>query len=148
MRYSGVALSILMLAGCSRQDPASERARLEKEFEEMMSGATLSGRFSSFRTDAIREEKYTVGKVSKLTGDTWVINARIQYGGNDYTVPVPVKVLWAGDTPVITLTDVSLPGSGTYTARVLCYRGHYAGTWANNKGAGGQMFGKFEKPPK
>lgn len=111
----------------------------------MMSGATLSGRFSSFTSGEIREDKYTVGKVSRLTGDTWVINARIQYGSNDYTVPVPVKVLWAGDTPVITLTDLSIPGGGTYTARVLFYRGQYAGTWANNKGGGGQMFGKIEK---
>jgi hypothetical protein len=148
MNILPIALAAVALAGCSRTNPASERARLEKEFEEMMSGATLSGRFSSFKSETIREEKYTVGKVSRLAGDTWLINARIQYGGNDYTVPVPVKVFWAGDTPVISLTDVSLPGSGTYTARVLCYRGYYAGTWANNKGSGGQMFGKIEKGAK
>jgi len=111
----------------------------------MLSGATLVGRFSSFKSDQLRQERYTVGKVSRLAGDTWIINARIQYGENDYTVPVPVTVLWAGDTPVITLTDVGLPGRGKFTARVLFYRGQYAGTWSNDKGSGGEMFGKIER---
>jgi len=43
---------------------------------------------------------------------------------------------------VITLTDLTRPGMGTYTARVLLYRDQYAGTWSGNN-AGGQMFGKI-----
>jgi hypothetical protein len=30
-------------------------------------------------------------------------------------------IKWAGDTPVITLTDLSIPGMGTYTARAILY---------------------------
>ena len=51
------------------------------------------------------------------------------------------------DTPVITLTDISILGFGTYTARVILYRGQYAGTWSG-KNYGGQLFGKIvhERP--
>jgi hypothetical protein len=46
------------------------------------------------------------------------------------------------DTPVITLTDISILGFGTYTARVVLYRDQYAGTWSG-KNYGGQLFGKI-----
>lgn len=135
---------LLLLAGCAKKDPASEQARLEKEFEQSLTGATLAGKFSM--GDKIAADRYTISKASKLQGDLWLINTRIQYGTHDVTVPVPVNVKWAGDTPMITLTDLGIPGLGTFTARVLFYRGQYAGTWANNTGHGGQMWGKLEKP--
>jgi hypothetical protein len=51
-------------------------------------------------------------------------------------------VKWAGDTPVISVTNVAFPGLGTYSARVVVYDGQYAGTWGG-KDHGGQMFGKI-----
>ena len=63
-------------------------------------------------------------------------------------LPVTVHVKWAGDTPVIELTDESVMGMGTFTARVVIYRGHYAGMWSNAKGHGGQMFGDVVKTTK
>ena len=80
--------------------------------------------------------------VSKLTGDTWLFRSRLQYSGHDIPLPLPVTIKWAGDTPIITLTDFSIPGMGTYTARVILYRGQYAGTWSGKNG-GGQIFGKI-----
>ncbi len=145
MRRTLLAAALLLSASCAKKDAASEQARLEKEFADMLSGSTLAGRFTSLKGDKVHEDKYTVSKVSKLAGETWVIQARIQYGKNDYTVPVPVRVVWAGDTPVLTMTDVGLPGTGKFTVRLLFYRGQYAGTWSNDKGGGGQMFGKVEK---
>jgi hypothetical protein len=50
--------------------------------------------------------------------------------------------MWAGDTPVITLTDLSIPGVGSYTAHVVLYRDQYAGT-RSGKNVGGQLFGKI-----
>ena len=110
-----------------------------------MQGATLAGRFSSNKSDRIAEDKYTISSVTKVAGDLWTLNTRIQYGEHDVTVPVPVRVLWAGDTPVLSLTDVGIPGLGTFTARILIYGDQYAGTWASTKGNGGQMFGKVER---
>ncbi|MCC6392363.1 MAG: hypothetical protein IT167_17320 [Bryobacterales bacterium] len=131
-------LMALALASCSRRDPAAETARLEREFSQMLTGAVLSGKFQT--GDRISEDHYTISKASKLSGDTWLIHSRIQYGTHDVTIPIPVTVKWAGDTPVITLTGTTIPGLGTFTARVLFYRGHYAGYW-DNKGHGGQMWG-------
>lgn len=148
MRYARLLslLALAALASCSRSSTGeSEQARLEREFESTMTGSVLAGKFSL--RDKIVEDKYTISKASKLAGDTWLINARIQYGTHDVTVPIPVTVKWAGDTPVITLTDATIPGMGKFTARVLIYRNNYAGYWANEKGHGGQMWGKVERAP-
>jgi hypothetical protein len=131
------------MSACSRKDPATEQARMVREFEQTLTGAVLAGKFAM--GDKVAEDRYTILKASHMTGETWVIQTRIQYGKRDITVPVPVTVKWAGDTPVITLTDAGIPGLGTFTARVLFYRGQYAGTWANQEGHGGQMWGKLER---
>jgi hypothetical protein len=136
------AVLLVASAGCSKSTPPSQ-AEFEKQFEQMMTGATLVGRSTRLNRDGLSgEEKYVIERVSKLAGETWLIHARIQYGSHDLPVPVPVTVKWAGDTPVITLTDLAIPGMGSYTARVLFYRDQYAGTWSGQKG-GGQMFGKI-----
>ena len=59
----------------------------------------------------------------------------------------PLEVKWAGDTPVITLTDLAIPGLGTFTARVLFYRGEYCGTWSAVD-HGGTLFGKIQPAAK
>ena len=137
---------LALLCGCSRKPPTTQDD-LDRKFEEMMKGATLVGRSSRLSDDRISgEEKYVIDGVSKLTGETWLFRARFQYAGRDLPIPIPVTIKWAGDTPVITLTDVSVPGMGTYTARVVLYRDQYAGTWSGKKG-GGQMFGKIVRQP-
>ncbi len=49
-----------------------------------------------------------------------------------------------GDTPMILMTETSLPGIGTFTARVFFYRDRYAGTWQHGR-VGGHMWGRIEK---
>ena len=135
--------TVLLLAGssgCSKKDPGA--AALEKQFQESLTGATLIGYHSTGQGKELREEKYAIEKISKLSGDLWLFQARIQYGSRDVTLPMPLPVKWAGDTPVVTLTDWSIPGLGTYTARVLFYRDQYAGTWSD-KNVGGQLFGRI-----
>ena len=115
----------------------------ERRFQEMLSGVTLAGHFTMTGeqdSSTLREEKYTIRKVTKLSDDYWLFFARIQYGGRDVTVPLKLEVKWADDTPVITLTDLELSNLGTFTARVIIYRGQYAGTWSNNR-VGGHLFG-------
>jgi hypothetical protein len=134
-----LALALWLSTGCSRKP--DNNADLEKQFQEMMTGVTLVGHSTRTNQEGLfGEEKYRIDKVSKVAGDTWLIQARIQYGSHDLPVPIPVAIKWAGDTPVITLTDLSIPGLGTFTARVLLYRGRYAGTWSA-KDHGGELFG-------
>ena len=125
--------------------PAGDVAALEKRFEETMSGVTMVGQFTMDGKDgAPKEDRYTISKVSKMAGDVWLFQARVQYGGKDVTVPIPVPVRWAGDTPVISVTEMAIPGLGTYSARVVIYEGRYAGTWSGGD-HGGTMFGRLER---
>ncbi len=136
-----IAVLLVSAAGCHRDAGSGEAADIEQDFQKSLSGATLVGHFTVGEQKDLREEKYTIKKVSKISGGLWLFQVRIQYGSRDVTVPLPLNVKWAGDTPVITLTDLSIPGLGTYTARVLIYRDQYAGTWSATD-VGGQLFGR------
>lgn len=128
---------------------APDRAALEKQFAETMTGSVLVGFFTTKSPKESKppaEERYTITKVTKLQGDIWLFVARVQYGERDVTVPMPLEVKWAGDTPVITLTDFTIPNLGTYTARVMIYRGQYAGTWSHGE-VGGHLWGRIERAP-
>jgi hypothetical protein len=123
------------------------KEELEKKFQETLNNVTLVGHFTSNHAPAdapLKEDKYTIESVTKVAGDLWLFKARIQYGGHDTTVPLPLKVLWAGDTPVITVDKMPFPGLGTYTARVLIYDNKYVGTW-DGANHGGTLFGRIEK---
>ena len=89
-----------------------------------------------------KPEKYVITKATKLLGDRWVIAARITFGDKDVTLPVPVRIVWAEDTPIITLNELDLPGIGTYSARVMIFGDYYAGTWFGD-GYGGVLSGKI-----
>ena len=142
-RRLATILSLFLFAACARKPTSDTQTGLEQKFQQMMSGVTLIGHSASPKDESISgEEKYVIEKVSKLRGETWLFRVRIQYGSHDIPVPLPVTIKWAGDTPVITLTNLMIPGLGTYTARVLLYEDQYAGTWSS-KDHGGQVFGKI-----
>jgi hypothetical protein len=131
----------LFLAGCSRKPAADPMLDFEKQFEQMMTGAVLVGHSMLDNRDGLSgEERYSIDHVSKIGGDLWMFQARMKLEGHEIPLPIPVKIKWAGDTPVITVTDLSIPGMGTYTARVVLYRDRYAGTWSG-KNHGGELFG-------
>ncbi|MFN8006043.1 MAG: hypothetical protein U0V70_03225 [Terriglobia bacterium] len=133
----------ILLAGCSKKPVTLNEAERNRGFEQMMTGATLVGHSARTGQDGISgEERYAIDKVSKLPGDMWIFQARLKYGSHEIPVPIPLQIQWAGDTPVITMTDVTIPGLGTYTARVLLYRDQYAGTWSSGS-VSGQLFGKI-----
>jgi hypothetical protein len=115
----------------SKPIPTSED--LEAKFKAMLTKATLSGRWAPLKDGALgseKEDKYNIVSVGKISGDSWVVNARMQYKEREFVAPIPVKVRWAGDTPVLILDDFKLPGSqNPYSARVMFYEHTYAGTW-------------------
>jgi hypothetical protein len=123
------------------------RAELEKKFEETMSGASLIGYFTvagAEKPSAPKDDQYRVSKIEKMPDGRWLFTASMSYGDRSVAIPMPFEVQWAGDTPVITLTDQTIPGLGTFSARVLIYEGHYAGTWKHGQ-VGGHMWGKVVK---
>jgi hypothetical protein len=134
---------LLALAGlsCSRQEAPASEADRDRAFEAMVANVSLVGQSTSFGREGISDkEEYAIDKVSRIAGDRWLFHTALKLGARELTVPIHVLVLWAGDTPVITLTDLSIPGLGTYSARVLLFRDHYAGTWVGAEG-GGHVFG-------
>jgi hypothetical protein len=82
----------------------------------------------------------------KTGGDRWVINARIEYGKVNLVAPVPVQVKWAGDTPIIIVDKFTMPGAGTYSARVMIFENTYSGTWTAGD-HGGLLHGLIVKKP-
>jgi hypothetical protein len=89
-------------------------------------------------------DKYSILSITKIDADLWNIEASIQYGTKDYKATVKVPVKWAGDTPVLTLSNYLIQGQGVYSARILIHNGMYAGTWGAQE-KGGKMFGKIVK---
>ena len=120
--------------------PKLTQEELEAKFKATLTKATMSGRWCGIKDGKLtpeKEDKYTIVSVNKLGGEAWIINARIQYGEKDFTVPVPVQVKWAGDTPVITVDGMAMPGGKTaYSARVLVYEKTYAGIWSGGDHVG------------
>jgi hypothetical protein len=132
-----------ILPGCAKRSNANPQEELFKNFQAMMTGATLVGHSTLTNREGISgEERYFIDTISRIGSETWLIKTRMKLGTREVPFPIPVVIKWAGDTPVITLTDLSIPGVGTYTARVVLYRDQYAGTWSG-KNYGGQLFGKI-----
>ena len=124
-------------------DPAALPA-IERAFAERMSGAALVGGFTiAGREDRATPDRYDIYSVDKIGEDQWRFNARI--GETGLTVPIAVRMQFVDDTPMIVMTDTTIPGMGTFTARVLFHGDQYAGTWSHVGSAGGYMYGRIER---
>jgi hypothetical protein len=118
-----------------------------EEFEKYLSNSVLSGSFTmdGQPLNKLEEERYEIKSAKKLEGDDnlWEIKTRIKYGNKDLTVPVVVNLEWVGRTPMIVLDSVTIPGMGTFSARVVFHDRKYAGTWKHDN-VGGHLFGRVE----
>lgn len=121
------------------------RQAAEADFSKLLTGATLVG---SFTTDSdqpidpsklLRPDRYELATVNKVKDDIWLF----VYVHKGVPIPLTMKVLWAGKTPVLTLDEFTIAGMGTFSARLMFHGDRYAGTWQHGK-VGGLMFGKIE----
>ena len=122
---------------------SAEKQKLYDLFEKKMTNVKFTGNFTVLgkQQDNLPKESYTIVSVKKLAeGELWLFTARVQFGGRDVTLPMPLQVQWAGTTPVITLTKMLIPGLGTFSSRVVIYKNKYAGTWTHGD-VGGHLFG-------
>jgi hypothetical protein len=111
----------------------------------MLTKVKLVGRFTVIGKDGpLTKEEYIINKVEKLPeGDKWLFDCRIKYGDHNVAIPLPIDVKWADATPIITLDELTIPGMGTFGARVVLHDKKYAGTWQHDK-VGGHLFGVIE----
>jgi hypothetical protein len=126
-------------------DPAS-LTEAERQFAERMRDVALVGSFTIAGRDdrAPRPDRYGISSVEKVGDDLWRFNASMDCCGVNGSIPVVVPMRWNGDTPMIMMTDTSLPGLGTFTVRLFFYGDRYAGTWQHGE-TGGHMSGRIEK---
>jgi hypothetical protein len=149
-----VAIRCCILVACAAvlvppvaADDDVEQARREKKFAEALSGAVLVGTFS---IDCVKgklpfPERYELKSVEKIKDGLWTFTARVNYLNQDLTLPITVPVVWAGDTPMVSLSDSTLPGLGSQlSAKIIFDEGRYAGTWQHGK-FGGHMWGRIER---
>jgi hypothetical protein len=123
--------------------PASPLTAREAAFVKEVAGTKFVGRFTMLDSDLgqTTDEEYTIKSLEKVgDGKTWRFVTRIRYGQLDLELPLELPVEWAGDTPVISMTDVTIPALGTFSARVVIHEGKYAGTWRHDD-KGGHLFG-------
>ncbi len=119
----------------------------EQRIVNYLTGAKFVGQYSVDGKSAgkFKEEAYTITKLEKLPeADMYRMTAKIKYGDTDGEFPIDLPILWSGNTPVITMDQVWIPGLGTFSARVLILNNRYAGTWDHGP-VGGHLFGRIEK---
>ena len=126
-------------------NPAS-LTELERQFTNRMRDVALVGSFTvAGREDrAPQPDRYEIASVEKVGDGLWRFNAGMSCCGVNGHIPIVVPMQWNGDTPMIMMTDSSLPGVGTFTVRLFFYGDRYAGTWQHGE-AGGHMSGRIEK---
>lgn len=119
----------------------------ERKLAEYLSGSIFAGQFTIDGKESLapKAEEYTISKCEKLESpDKYRLTARIKYGEVDSEIPLDIKILWSGNTPVITLDSLWIPGMGTFSSRVLIHGNRYAGTWQHDA-VGGHLFGQIKK---
>ena len=148
----GVVLMILAFAGgwltarmgIGMAMPVSTLDARERAFAERMHGVVLDGVFTvDGRSGTPRPDRYEIASVEKVGDDLWRFNTHMVHETTDVTLPIVVPMRWIGDTPVVMLTDYSIPTLGTFSARVFFYDDRYAGTWQHGKEIGGHLYGKI-----
>jgi hypothetical protein len=121
-----------------------DQAALEANFAKLLTNAVMVGSYTVGKDGKPHADRYTILKATKGEGDEWIITAKVEYKGFAVPVDIAVPVKWAGDTPVISLTNKKILGLGTFSARVMFYDNQYAGTWDAGD-HGGQMWGRIER---
>ncbi len=152
--FSVFFIVIVVSAACglcvSAQDNSPKKPKDAppiEEFEKYLSNSVMTGVFTidGRPLNKLEEERYEIESAKKAEGDnsTWIITARIKYGRKDMKVPVPVNIEWTGRTPMIVLDNLTIPGLGTFSARVVFHDKKYAGTWKHDN-IGGHLFGNIQ----
>ena len=133
---------IVASSGVGRSvDPAS-LSDLERDFAERMNNVVLVGTYTvdGFENPDGSPERYEIERVTKIDDTRWRFDTRMTYASVDVTLPVAVPIVWAGDTPMVSITDFAIPPLGTFTVRVMFYADRYAGSWQHDE-YGGLMYG-------
>ena len=116
----------------------------EERFKFLFTKSYLSGRWAPLKDGALGDErtgdKYQIVGVAKGKDDNWVVNAKLKYREQEFVLPFPVRMKFDGDTAILIVDELTIPGGGTYSARLMIYERTYSGTWKGQRG-GGMLYG-------
>jgi hypothetical protein len=116
----------------------------EARFQALLTKASLTGRWAPLRDGVLGDERggdsYQIEGVTKITGENWVVRAKLRYRQREFVLPIPVKVRFVGDTAILILDGLAIPEGGTYSARVMFHDHTYSGSWTGGRG-GGMLYG-------
>ena len=141
---------VVAKTGAGQGVPVESLTDRERAFAERMREVVLVGHFTVDGRETVggSPERYEIAGVTKVGDGRWRFDTRMVYGSVDVTLPVVVPLVWAGDTPMVSITDFGIPGlDGTFTARVFFYENRYGGSWEHDmeRGVfGGLMYGHIE----
>jgi hypothetical protein len=141
MNLPSLALFLTLANVALADTPAPAKlTEQESKFQTAMANVVFEGRWFPHENGALGESKddsYSILGIEKQPDGRWKVRAKMKYGSKEFEVPVPVKVEWAGDTPVLVVENLLMPGGQVkYSARVLVHDGAYAGTWSGGGQAG------------
>ena len=147
-RLALLPLALLPWLPLARTSQDAEQEEREEALATLLSGARLTGIFTDDTrpTQAPQKDSYTIAKAECLEDGMWRIEALIEYGTHSTRLPLFIRILWAGDTPVMTLDELEVPGMGKFTCRILFHGKSYAGIWRGET-HGGAMSGVVERAP-
>ena len=144
-RFAGLLLLVLLTLAAgwivgkigigSGIDPVTLPEK-ERRFADKMQNVSMVGYFTVDGREqrASVPDRYDIFSVQKVGEDRWRFNARI--GEVGLTLPVTVTMRWVDDTPVILLTDLTVPFARLLLRRSLCrnvaaWNGWRAYVWAH-----------------
>lgn len=128
-----------------KPQPKKTQQELAQEFTTALSHCQLVGKFTvegQPQNPGMKEDSYHIGPVEKAKDDYWVFT----YYHKNIPIPLVLRVIWAGNTPVMTLDEFTIAGLGTFSARIMfdLNTDLYAGTWQHGD-VGGLMFGRIDR---
>lgn len=146
------SIGLFVTAPLLRAEEAKTPEALEAKFKETMTNVIMSGRNNPLKDGELGPEKadsYNIVGVEKTGVDSWIINAKMKSRQGEFVAPIPVQVKWAGDTAVLVIDKLQIPGpkgygGAAYSARVLIHDNTYAGTWSAGD-HGGLISGVIKK---
>ena len=107
---------LVAITGTGQAIPLESLSELERGFAERMQNVVLTGHYTlkgrERRDD--KPERYEITRVAKVGEHRWRFDVHMTYGSVDMTLPVVVPIRWAGDTPIVTITDIGHPRARRY----------------------------------
>ncbi|MFN0125600.1 MAG: hypothetical protein ACKV19_02810 [Verrucomicrobiales bacterium] len=124
----------------------------ESAFAAMLTNATLRGTWAPIDQRLLGEEHkdgYRILRAEKLGEGKWALVSRLQFQGQEITVPFPVTVHFAADVAVLVLDKIPLGDGSLWSARILFHDDVYAGSWwgADKATKSGVVSGTITREP-